>query len=471
MCANLSDAIRGRPGVETWHHVFQTHPKSIVRSVAKNVVGPALSDATDGGSDELDVLTKVEYIRLRTNAAVIKQLEAAFSLKYKDALSRTSQLTWAESWRFARAIYRIMLYCAVFRMPDDEDQLNELEENQRDEIEGRRVAMLSEYSTQELAIAYESGGDYFEDEDDLSARSDMLISTGPAAVLEAYHRKNGDSMVEAIGYTVWISGPFMLLIEFFSCPLQRIWAAREVTPPRSPAALQGSLLDEATYRSTPCDQCGLESPKKLRHENNWDSLHLNIRELLLGNLSGNFTEMELLDEAKPGRDIPKLISELYALKTEEYKAWNKSDALCDACLTKFLSAHLHLWLLDRKLKGDTHIRVWLQVQDPDGGYSACIDEKCKSVSLFTAQRNLTGCSIFLRQRPSNRNNVSICPHRTQCVKSIAYSTLFASPDALLAVPLFIASVVVCRVLSPTQTELKTIQDAAAVEGGCDNIAM
>lgn len=77
---------------KTWHHVFQTHPKSIVRSVAKNVVGPALSDAvrvlryssnnkTDGGSDELDVLTKVEFVRLRTNAAVIKRLEAAFSLK------------------------------------------------------------------------------------------------------------------------------------------------------------------------------------------------------------------------------------------------------------------------------------------------------------------------------------------------------------------------------------------------------
>jgi hypothetical protein len=67
--------------------------------------------------------------------------------------------------------------------------------------------------------------------------------------------------------------------------------------------------------------------------------------------------MEPLGEAKPERDIPKLVSELYALKTEEFKDWNKSDALCDACLTKFLSAHLHLWLLDWKLKGDTHIRI------------------------------------------------------------------------------------------------------------------
>ncbi|KAJ6560099.1 hypothetical protein B0H19DRAFT_1146496 [Mycena capillaripes] len=370
-----------------WYQVFQTHPKSIIRSVAKNVVGPALPDAvrvlryscntaTKGSDDDMDALTGSEFRCLQTNAAMVRQLEVAFSSKYRDPLSRTSQLSWMESWRFARAMYRIMLYCDVFRMPDDEDQVIDLEENQHIEIETRRVVMLSEYSTQELfelsaalvflrAIAYEVSGDHIEEDDDMRGASDMLISTGPATVLEAYQQQGGDRMVEAVGYTVWIAGPFSLLLDFFTGPLQRIWDERAVAaPPRYDAALQGSLLDDFTYRSAPCDQCAGVSPNKLRKEADWDDLNVNIRKLFLGNLADNFIEMEPLGEEKPERDIPKLIAELYALKTEEFKGWEKSDALCDACLTKFLSAHLHLWLLDRKLKDG-----WEAAEDCWYGYN------------------------------------------------------------------------------------------------------
>ncbi|KAJ7818978.1 hypothetical protein B0H14DRAFT_1361135 [Mycena olivaceomarginata] len=364
----LSAAIRVS---KAWHHVFQTHPKSIVRLVTQNVVIGPLPDALrvlryfsdQETNEENGEITAEELQRLQKNAAVVEGLEAAFSLKHRDPLLGTSQLNSAESWRFARAIHRIMLYCAVFRLPDDEDQLHDVEEYQRDKIEAQRIAMLSEYSTQDLfelngavvflrALAYEStGNDQDDDDEELNPDSDMLIATGPAAVLKAHRHGDIDAMLEIIGSTVWNAEPSSLLEEFFRTPLQKIWATRQVTPPpNDETALQDILLDDVTYRSAPCDQCGTVGATKLRHEDNWADLHLNIRALLLGNLSGNFIEMEPLEEVKPERDIPKLISELYALKTEEFKDWNKSDAVCNACFTKFVSAHLHLWLLDYKLK-------------------------------------------------------------------------------------------------------------------------
>ncbi|KAJ7034192.1 hypothetical protein C8F04DRAFT_1234442 [Mycena alexandri] len=373
---SLSAALRVS---KTWYEAFQTHPKSILRAVGENVVGPALPDAvrvlrysidstTTGGKEEIDKLTRKEYHRLSANAAVVRRLEVAFSLKYRDPLSRASQLTWTESWRFARAVYRIMLYCEVFHMPDDEDQVRELQETRHDEIVAQRVAMSNKYSTTELfelnsvlvflrTITMECGGDYLEDEDDFQEPTDILISTGPAVVLHAWEHENGDRMIDTLGYTVWISGPYTLLLDFFAGPLQQIWNDRDVSPPPSDGK---KLLDEAPHQSPPCHQCGLTSPNNLRCQQDWADLHLNIRDLFPGNLSRNIIEMELFEETKSWLNKHKLISEIYALKTEEFEDWMTSDAL-------FLTAHLHLWLLHLKSKDgdvpeDCSYGYWCDIQ-------------------------------------------------------------------------------------------------------------
>ncbi|KAJ7727597.1 hypothetical protein B0H16DRAFT_251445 [Mycena metata] len=363
----LSAALRVS---KTWYEVFQTHPKSILRAVAENVVGPALPDAvrvlrysadstTTGSNEEIDQLTKQEHRRLAANAAVASRLEVAFSLQYRDPLSPASQLTWTESWRFARAAYRIMLYCKIFGMPNDEDEVQNLQETRQDEIVTQRVAVLDRYPTTELfelnavlvflrTIAMECGGDYFEGEDDIDEDTDILISTGPAVVLHAWEHENGGRMIETLGYTVLISGPYTLLSEFFVGPLRQIWNNRDVSPPSSDAE---SLLDEtSSYQSPPCDRCGLTSPNKLRCEQDWAGLRLDVRDLFPGNLSQNFTEMELFEETKSSLNQHTLISEIYMLKTHEFEDWTTSDALCDACLLRFLTAHLHLWLLNLKSK-------------------------------------------------------------------------------------------------------------------------
>ncbi|KAJ6514086.1 hypothetical protein DFH09DRAFT_1196914 [Mycena vulgaris] len=376
---------------KTWYHVFLTHPKSLVRSVTENVVGPALPEAmrvlryhdhapggpewTETGAEDGSAIpktgeaemTREEYRLLRQNAAVVKQLEVLFSLRYRDQLARTSQLTWAESYRFSRAIYRVMLYCAVFRMPTSEDDVREMEESptERGRIVQQRIAMLNQYSTEELlelnavleflrAVAQDSGekSGYFQDDEDMpDGAGEWVLSAGPAAILQA-HRTNADFLVEKIGITVWISGPFTLLSGFFVTPLQSIWDRRNVpTPPHADTGGQENpLLDSVTFRSPPCDQCALVSTTKLWHEHNWDALHLDIHGLLKGNLRDNFTELEALREAHPSKNIPQLVSELFARRTEEFLAWNKTDSLCGACLKKFISAHLHLWLYDKRVE-------------------------------------------------------------------------------------------------------------------------
>ncbi|ESK88449.1 hypothetical protein Moror_14685 [Moniliophthora roreri MCA 2997] len=86
---------------KSFYRVFQTHPNSILRAVAHNVSGPAISQA-------------LRYIRFVDEARRTQDLEDFFSFTHKNRKSKTSQLTYLESWRFKRALYRIMLYSHIF---------------------------------------------------------------------------------------------------------------------------------------------------------------------------------------------------------------------------------------------------------------------------------------------------------------------------------------------------------------------
>lgn len=150
---SLSSAIRTSNSVI--YSVFQSHPKSIVRSVAHNVAGPAfpqalrflhfssLVDTTGSSSDALDKLPDEYHIletpitrtlahQLEEHARMIFSLENLFSLRYcltihlclalhpdltfntrfKDRTSSLSRLTDSESVCFHRAMYRFWI-CAM----------------------------------------------------------------------------------------------------------------------------------------------------------------------------------------------------------------------------------------------------------------------------------------------------------------------------------------------------------------------
>ncbi|KAJ7752383.1 hypothetical protein B0H16DRAFT_1317503 [Mycena metata] len=164
---------------KAFYCVFQTHPKSITRAVAYNIVGPALPQAlrvvryeyhddddlfrkaADLSPNELaekcpedhtpSIITAEEKRKLQENSKIVDELEDVYSFTQKDRTSRTSVLTPDESHRFRRAMYRIMLYTGIFRGDRyDIDQLEELSDEDIKHIQAQRTAVLSEFPTDEL---------------------------------------------------------------------------------------------------------------------------------------------------------------------------------------------------------------------------------------------------------------------------------------------------------------------------------
>lgn len=73
--------------------------------------------------------------------------------RYKDRSSKTSKLTELESHRFTRAMYRVMLYCELFYLPLNLDDIDAMEFNEPGvlkKIAKKRHAMLDEYPTSDL---------------------------------------------------------------------------------------------------------------------------------------------------------------------------------------------------------------------------------------------------------------------------------------------------------------------------------
>jgi hypothetical protein len=97
---------------------------------------------------------------------------------------------------------------------------------------------------------------------------------------------------------------------------------------------------------------GSAYPNFITYALDWHDLDLEARALLKGCLAQNPVETEHLDDYHPFRDPVRLITEIYDLKTVDFAGWTKEDSLCPDCLTRLISAHLHLWLFARKVQGN-----------------------------------------------------------------------------------------------------------------------
>jgi hypothetical protein len=124
------------------------------------------------------VITADEKQKLQENSKVVYALEDIYSLtcvrlvlaairatrthahtsrqiRQKDRTSRRSVLTSEESWRFRRAVYRIMFYTRLFSGDRyDLDEIADLGEDGVKHIRLQRMAVLKEYPTDELRQIY-----------------------------------------------------------------------------------------------------------------------------------------------------------------------------------------------------------------------------------------------------------------------------------------------------------------------------
>ncbi|KAJ7848825.1 hypothetical protein B0H14DRAFT_2356546 [Mycena olivaceomarginata] len=282
---------------KAFHRVFQAPPKSPIQStVAYNIVGPALPQALrvvrypyDGYTSDGDpstmaeacpedhdptVITAAEKTTLQENSRVIAVLEDIYSLTNKDRTSKTSVLTSPESWRFRRAMYRIMLYCHLFPGnrysqeeidPDDEELL--------DKIRKQRTAILSEYPTDDLREVHSavkflcSIFDSVTNARTLSSHSASLLlttyfenqmslkpffSTGPSGALRAWQDRSYHVLEDDIDLMFFEDDEEIpLFVGYLSLPLKNIWTARNITPPKDdPASMW--ILDQVNGANDTC---------------------------------------------------------------------------------------------------------------------------------------------------------------------------------------------------------------------------
>ncbi|THU76447.1 hypothetical protein K435DRAFT_879208, partial [Dendrothele bispora CBS 962.96] len=185
---------------KSFYEVFQARPKSTIRAVSFNVVGPALPQALrvlrykpgpvyqdmtyynppqpELEDDHKAPITPGECVDLVRIEETVRGLEDLFSLRstifppsrvalfffelnvsflyrHKNCRFTTSQLSTYESHRFCRATYRIMLYYNIFSLPllrgfewrIDSEEEYEMEVRKTETV---RAKFLSRFSTEEV---------------------------------------------------------------------------------------------------------------------------------------------------------------------------------------------------------------------------------------------------------------------------------------------------------------------------------
>ncbi|KAJ7501048.1 hypothetical protein B0H11DRAFT_1993456 [Mycena galericulata] len=360
---------------KAFYRVFRSHPKSITRAVAYNVVGPALPQALrvvrypynvsyDGPfldaasmatacpeNQDIGVITAAEGKNLEKNSRVVEELEDIYSLKNKDRTSSKSLLTQDESWRFRRAMYRIMMFCNMFtEEPFEGEDIDDTMEGRVEMIRLQRIAVLDEYSTVELhqlysVVKFMRGIVRTLAIHPREITIDALLSLGPAAGLHAYqHRRRPDYF------------PIQLFAGYFSRPLHNIWKARNVTPPNDDERASAWIVDAIQGAEDTCSQCGISGGIDLYTEANWSRFPIYFPNLLKARLTHNpavrgpefFAATAHLFKSDA---LGPWIGDMFARrKTPEFDGWARESSYCFACLKHFLTEHLWRWFLEERIK-------------------------------------------------------------------------------------------------------------------------
>ncbi|KAJ7018682.1 hypothetical protein C8F04DRAFT_1150534 [Mycena alexandri] len=327
---------------KTFHRIFQTRPKSILRAVAYNhyynIVGPAFPQALRAArypywnpdrtqrqhekDDPEEMATAYAedpgpsgfYITaedteesrwLVKNAGMVQTLENAYSLTQKDHTSKTSVLSPQESFRFQRAVYRICLYTHIFS--GDRYSLEEIEDMSTatiNHIWRQRTAVLAQYPTEELfqihAVIQFFRGIFegiceFDSERNLI---DLFLSTGPGGVERAWEFRSLEAVDDWLGFSMNEGEVTPLYEGYISRPLQVIWVQRGAPEPRSGVgAATRSILDTIVGENDTCFQCAASGGLKLLTQANWSRLSIVPPALLKNRLKENKTETRLFRAA------------------------------------------------------------------------------------------------------------------------------------------------------------------------------
>ncbi|GBE78054.1 hypothetical protein SCP_0109360 [Sparassis crispa] len=304
------------------YHVFQARPKSILRAVAYNAVGPALPAALRLAKNEEspteppaeDQLTgtdvrfnRAEADRIVAGATVISGFEDLFSWRHKDRSSPITKLTPAESLRFHNACYRFWAYCAMFEDThydwDLEDDLDNIPEDciaffnafsDRDLFDiDRLVSFLVETVQWIDHVHYPEGG---------YSNHAGFLAEWPEAILKAY-RGYGLHALHHYMQASFRNG-------FYSEPFQSVMNSRGIIAAGARAEKRSKAILEAVVGDQDrCHRCHTVCGVNLWGASNFHLLKgiLNADDLLRslpGHLRQNKTEMRLILGILEGAAFP-----------------------------------------------------------------------------------------------------------------------------------------------------------------------
>ncbi|KAJ6455212.1 hypothetical protein C8R45DRAFT_1036856 [Mycena sanguinolenta] len=368
---------------KAFYRVYQTHPKSINTAVAYNLVGPAFPQAlrvvrypypvdrsardeqgeeplatacSEGDMACASVITLKEERQLYRNVVVVRMLEDSYSLTQKDRTSKRSVLAWDESFRFRRAVYRIMFYCKLFNGDvDDREEDVQL-------VRRQRTAVLSQYSTDELlqlyAVVQFMRGICEEvcDQNDISdGMVDLMLSAGPQGISWVWEDQAYERLDELDYDRLFEDEQDRLYDGYFSRALDSIWAARGVEAPKddddSPASRW--ILDTVVGAKDTCSQCSTPGGLKLLTQANWHRIHFRPNRFLKGELRHNttiskrFQAVEYMEKHEHGPWISKIFdfasTNTHETKESEWAGWTSDRSYCPPCLFKFMEEYVWQW--------------------------------------------------------------------------------------------------------------------------------
>ncbi|KAF7373097.1 F-box domain-containing protein [Mycena sanguinolenta] len=363
---------------------------SINNAVACNLVGPALPQALrvirypypvdrsardEQGEEPLatacpeadmacaSIITLEEEKQLCSNAEIVETLEDAYSLTQKDRTSKRSVLTWEESFRFRRAMYRIMFYCKLFNGDvDDREEDVQL-------IRRQRIAVLSQYPTDQLlqlyAVVQFMRGilqEVCNEADIANGMVDLMLSAGPEGLSWVWEDEAYERLSELDFERLDEDEEDRLYDGYFSRALDSIWAAREVEAPKDVADAPASkwILDTVVGAEDTCSQCTTLGGLKLLTQANWHRIHFSPTRFLKGELRHNtvlteaFKDVEYMEQHEHGPWISKMFdftsTNTNETKEGEWAGWTSDRSYCQPCLFKFMEEHVWQWFREERVK-------------------------------------------------------------------------------------------------------------------------
>ncbi|KAF9061445.1 hypothetical protein BDP27DRAFT_1338086 [Rhodocollybia butyracea] len=389
---------------KAFYDTYRKHAKQIITAVATNCIGPAFSLALQVACHDNPPLTKVSMTKhsdpevdtdfnlalkqaraLADNAKIVTEWEDLFSVRQKDARFRTSQLSPTESWRFQKAVYRLMLYSRLF--PIDNDAYNVItnfgvNDPSLDDERNARRDFLSECFSNELNQLQLVGDfmveivrwvDCVDGSDMKGVRDfvDIALSAGPAIILECFRTLGFEPLTEAINQLCPKTTP-----EYFEDIRRRPFLSgylsdsiTKVLYSRHPEGGSGIRVLSSQHLQHPCSQCGVPAfSPALWRVTTWDYLSLASSTLgsylfpeaskhLKGSLGQNSVELERVTELLLETPFKEIYEDIFTkgLKLPAYKDRDDDYAVCYSCLSNFIKDHLHMWVIMKRKEANEQV--------------------------------------------------------------------------------------------------------------------